>query len=315
MSMTIWMFSGQGSQYHCMAEDLYRNEPVFRSCMDRADAVARPLIGASVVDEIYRVRDRTVPFRRTLFTHPAILIVEWALAEYLLSLGPRPDLLLGYSLGELTSLVVAGSLGIEEAVRLAIRQALMVEYLVPAGRMLAVLEVPTILEQRADLFAGVELAAVNFRNNFVVTGPVDAIQRTQSGLKSAGVVSIELPVSHPFHSGAMQPIDGPMQHLLSHVPLKQPRFPVASAALGRLSEVAPDHFYRVTRQPLRLGPVLAELDREGPHLYVDLGPSGSMATAVKYNLPPESRSEFLPLVTPFGQERRNVGKYLERIRR
>jgi len=314
MLKIIWMFSGQGSQYHCMAEDLYRNEPVFRSCLDRADAIARPLIGASVVDEIYRIRDRTIPFQRTLFTHPAILIVEWALAEHLLSLGLRPDLILGYSLGELTSLVVAGSLGIEEAVRLAIRQALMVEYLVPAGRMLAVLEEPSVMEQRAGLFAGVELAAVNFRNNFVVSGSIDAIRRTQAGLKAAGVVSIELPVSHPFHSRAMQPIDGPMQHLLSQVPLQQPRFPVASAALGRLSAVAADHFYRVTRQPLRLGPVLADLDRDGPHLYVDLGPSGSMATAVKYNLPPESRSESLPLVTPFGQERRNIGKYLERIR-
>lgn len=310
---TIWMFSGQGSQYHCMAEDLYRNEPVFRSLMERADAVARPLIGISVVDEIYRVRDRTVPFQRTLLTHPAILIVEWALAEYLLSLGSRPDLLLGYSLGELTGLVVAGSLGIEEAVRLAIRQALMVEYLVPAGRMLAVLEVPELMERRADVFDGVELAAVNFRNNFVVTGPVDAIRRTQAGLKAAGVVSVELPVSHPFHSRAMHPIDGPMQHLLSRIPLQQPRFPVVSAALGRLSTVETDHFYRVTRQPLRLGPVLSELDPEGPHLYVDLGPSGSMATAVKYNLPQGSRSEFLPLVTPFGNERRNVAKYLGRV--
>ena len=95
---------------------------------------------------------------------------------------------------------------------------------------------------------------------------------------------------------------------------------LAVAGTGPLPE--PARLMQVIRQepgvsgasPAVLGPVLADLDRDGPHLYVDLGPSGSMATAVKYNLPPESRSESLPLVTPFGQERRNIGKYLERIR-
>ncbi len=35
----IFLFSGQGAQYHGMAESLYRLEPVFRKWMDEFDKV------------------------------------------------------------------------------------------------------------------------------------------------------------------------------------------------------------------------------------------------------------------------------------
>ena len=314
MAKVVWMFSGQGSQYHSMAEELYRTQPVFRAALERADAIVRPLINASVIEEIYRTRDRALPFRRTLFTHPAILMVEWALAEYLASLGQRPDVILGYSLGELTGLVVSESLTLEEALRLVVKKAELVEYLVPPGSMLAVLESPEVMAQRPECFRGLELAAVNFRNNFVVAGSSSAIQAAQVALKAAGIVSVELPVSHSFHSREMQPIDAPMRYLLEQTEFRAPRIPVVSATLGRVSQIARDHFYRVTREPIRFASTLEQLELDGPWLYVDLGPSGSVATAVKYSLPPGSKSEFLALVTPFGQEQRNIERYLAKVR-
>lgn len=314
MKKVVWMFSGQGAQYHSMAEELYRTQPVFRSALERGDAVVRPLINASVVEEIYRTRDRALPFRRTLFTHPAILLIEWALAEYLGSLHQRPDAVLGYSLGELTSLVVSGSLSIEDALVLVVKKAELVEYLVAPGGMLAVLDAPDLMDRQPQCFRGLELAAVNFRNNFVVAGPSEAIQSAQTQLKALGVVNVALPVSHSFHSKEMKPIDVPMRHLLDQIVFRSPKIPVISATLGRVTEVAKDHFYRVTREPVRFARVLEDLEAEGSWLYVDLGPSGSMVTAVKYNLPPGSRSEFLALVTPFGQEQKNIDRYLDRVR-
>jgi len=45
---------------------------------------------------------------------------------------------------------------------------------------------------------------------------------------------------------------------------------------------------------------------------VDLGPSGSMATAVKYNLKRDSQSEFLTVSSPFGHEGKNLESLFEK---
>jgi hypothetical protein len=54
------------------------------------------------------------------------------------------------------------------------------------------------------------------------------------------------------------------------------------------------------RLPIFFEQTIAELERAGPHEYIDLGPSGTLSTFVKYNLAPASRSSFHAVVTPFG---------------
>ena len=86
MKRVVWLFSGQGAQYFQMGRELFAQEPVFRAAIERLDAVVRPLLGESVADEIYRERaDRFLPFRCIRHTHPAIVMVECALAELLLA--------------------------------------------------------------------------------------------------------------------------------------------------------------------------------------------------------------------------------------
>jgi malonyl CoA-acyl carrier protein transacylase len=50
---TIWMFSGQGSQYFNMGRDLLDADEGFRSAMRDCDAHYRRLTGASLLDVIY----------------------------------------------------------------------------------------------------------------------------------------------------------------------------------------------------------------------------------------------------------------------
>lgn len=48
-------------------------------------------------------------------------------------------------------------------------------------------------------------------------------------------------------------------------------------------------------------------------IYLDLGPSGTLATFVKY-VGIKSRSEVLSTITPFGKEERNIQLYEEAVR-
>jgi len=118
----IWMFSGQGSQYYQMGGELFEHEPVFRQSFERGSAIVKDLVNESLVDIVYRPRpNRYESFHRTLLTTPAILVVEYAMAQLIVSKGAKPDRLLGYSIGEFASFVLAGVLEFEETLTAVVK--------------------------------------------------------------------------------------------------------------------------------------------------------------------------------------------------
>ena len=54
--------------------------------------------------------DATEDFDNLLHTHPALFMVQYSLAQTLLRRGMKPDVVLGYSLGEWVALAVSGAL-------------------------------------------------------------------------------------------------------------------------------------------------------------------------------------------------------------
>lgn len=312
MKQVIWMFSGQGSQYYQMGRELFEHEPVFRDCVERGDAVVRECIHESVIEVIYRNRpDRFEPFARVLHTHPAILLLECAMARLLQHRGMKPDLLLGYSLGELATWVVAEAVSLEDALRIAVRHAEMIEYCVPAGGMLAILDQVDLLDRCPEIGRGCELAGINFERNFVITGSRDAIQSAATQVKAMGVSCIELPVAHPFHSTSMDLVGTCCRRILDSLNPGTPRLPLLSATRpGVITRCDTSHLWAATQGRIDFRERMRDLEQIGPYFYVDLGPSGSLATAVKYNLAPGTLSEFCPIMTPFGQDRRGLDRLM-----
>src|SRR5688572_6962505 len=108
---TVFMFSGQGSQYFHMGRALYERSDVFRAELDHLDALATPLVGQSVVRALYdERRSKADTFDRLALTSPAIFMVEWALARAVVEAGVRPDVVLGVSNGSFAAAVMAGAL-------------------------------------------------------------------------------------------------------------------------------------------------------------------------------------------------------------
>ncbi len=106
---TVFLMSGQGSQYYHMGIDLHAAEPVFRRSMEALDAVVGEAAGFSLLAVLYGGNvKRTTPFDRTLHTHPALFMLQYSLAQTLLARGIEPDYLLGTSLGEYVAAALAG---------------------------------------------------------------------------------------------------------------------------------------------------------------------------------------------------------------
>ncbi|MGY0058375.1 ACP S-malonyltransferase [Streptomyces sp. LZ34] len=298
---TVFMFSGQGSQYYQMGRDLYGSEPVFAAAMDRMDAVVRTELGESVLSRMYDDgRSKAHPFLETAVTHPAIVMVELALAETLRAEGIQPDLLLGASLGEFTAGVLAGVLPEDECLRMLVRQARALDACPPGG-MLAVLARQSLYEELSELRDGTELAARNYDQHFVVAGTEEALAAAEARLRALDIPYQRVPVERGFHSRLMDPAYHACAAAMAEVRPGPPGIPLVSSAVGGpVAALTPEHFWRVAREPIEFQRTVEALEARGPHRYLDLGPSGTLHNFVRNNLRPGSRSTSMPLLSPFG---------------
>ncbi len=300
---TVLLFSGQGSQYYQMGRSLYEQNPVFRASMDRLDRLAQAMLGRSVVQALYGAHGKGEPFDDIGLTHPAIFMVEVALAETIVDLGVRPDCTLGASLGTFAALVLAGCLSAEDGLGLVIRQALAIEADCPGGGMIAVLGSPELYERSPFLQARAQLAGQNFASHFVLSAPRDNLAAIQSFLARQGVAQQALPVHYPFHSIWIDPLRERLGQACASGAIRLGDTPVwCCASGGVLRDIPGDYFWRVARDDIGFMRTIALLEQAGPFDYVDAGPSGTLATFLKYLLPPGSASRSFSLMSPYGSD-------------
>lgn len=302
---TAFLFSGQGAQYFQMGRSLYEDNTTFRSWMDRMDAQVERTLGTSVLREIFGARGRAEPFDALRLTHPALFMVEYALARTVMELGVVPDTTLGASLGTLVALAVSGRLSMEAALALVVAQAELIEEDCPAGGLIAVMADPRLYWTSPVLRSLSVVAGQNFASHFVLAMPEPHLREVQEILRAADATHQLLPVLYPFHSPWMDPV---RERLIQACPahaLGVGTLPLMCCALsGALEQPSPDYFWRVARDPIDFMRTIARMESLGAFDYVDLSPSGTLATFLKYQLGKEraTESRFVSVMSPFGGE-------------
>ena len=299
------MFSGQGSHYFQMGRELYDRHAGFRAAVDRLDALARSVIGESPIKQAYR-GEKTGTFDRLLHTHPAIFIIEHALAECLIEDGIVPDMTLGASLGTFAAASIAGFINTEQALRAVIAQAQVVESNCEPGGMTAIVDEPALFEM-PFIRERSTMAGVNFSGHFVVSAGASDLHAIENVLRSRNIVHQRLAVHYAFHSHGIDSARSDAIAQLHPLPVKNGRLPMAccgSAAI-HTTAFAPAHLWDVVRGPVRFADTIAHLEAQGAWRYLDVGPSGTLATFTKYAMPKESASSATVVLTPFGRDVKN----------
>lgn len=302
---TVFMFSGQGSHHFQMGRELFEQNDTFRQCMLRLDTLAQKSTGRSVIEAIYSGSKADV-FDRTLLTHPAIFMVEYSLAQCLLHEGVMPDIVLGTSLGSFAAATIAGCIDVQDALAAAMEQAAAFEACCGQGGMIAILADPALFTE-TFLSRHSELAGVNFASHFVVSARQSSLAEIEAGLRQRNVTHQRLAVSFAFHSRWIDEAQAPLQTSMRSLRRTRGRLPlVCCARTETLSDLSEDFFWRVVRQPIRFRETIARMERDGAYRYIDVGPSGTLATFVKYGLPATSRSSTHAILTAYGQDQKNL---------
>jgi trans-AT polyketide synthase/acyltransferase/oxidoreductase domain-containing protein len=301
---TVFMYSGQGSQYYQMGKELFEQLPLFREKMLWLNNVAIAINGNDILATVYDNNKRIIePFSDLPFTSPAIFMIQYALTEVLIERGIIPDKVLGTSLGEMVALSVAGIIAADEMLKIVIEQSAAIVRFCRKGAMMAVLETPEKFPLYTTSTKEVELVAVNYPRNYVMAGPHDELEQIAERLLKEQVLFQYLPVSYAFHGSMMDVVKDPVLNAFNHVRFFKPVIPLLSCVTGQLiNTVTKEHCWDIMRKPICFPEVLRLLEQDGKqYKCIDLGPSGTLSNFIKLGASSENISSYAcmsPYVRP-----------------
>lgn len=277
----VFMFPGQGSQQVNMGRGLYESEPVFKQNIDKCSELLLSALGLDLRSVLYPAGSRepaAAMIDQTCMTQPALFVVEYALARLWESWGVRPAAMIGHSIGEYVAAHLAGVLSLEDALWLVSERGKLMQSL-PGGSMLAV-SLPAD-EIEPLLSNPLSIAAVNWPESCVVSGPSELINGLKRPLDVRGAGWRLLNTSHAFHSPMVEPILNQFGERISNVDLNPPQIPYVSNLTGAwiTDEEATDPNYWIShlRNTVRFADGLRELRRTADHLFVEVGPGSALS--------------------------------------
>ncbi len=106
----VFMFPGQGAQYVNMGKGLYFKEKLFRETVDNCAEILKPYLELDIRDLLFpkdNNEQTAKKLEQTVYTQPALFIIEYALARLLISRGIKPSSMIGHSVGEYVAACIA----------------------------------------------------------------------------------------------------------------------------------------------------------------------------------------------------------------
>lgn len=280
----VFMFPGQASQYAGMAAGLYADEEFFRDQVNHCARLLSPHIDFDLNQVLFasgQADGDAEIVNQTYLTQPALFVVEYALARWLMNIGLEPQALIGHSIGEYVAACLAGVLSLEDALQLVAARGRLIQAL-ERGAMLSV-QIP---EQEALGWLNNELslAAANSPNSCVISGTVEAVNELEKSLKEEGVQSRRLHTSHAFHSAMMEPALAPFLDVVRLINLKAPQIPYLSNITGTWSGpdvTDPEYWVTHLRRTVRFSDGIRELQKDPNRILLEVGPGQSLSGLVR----------------------------------
>lgn len=291
---TVFMYPGQGSHYYHMGKELYSSDQAFKRAFDQCDEIIADLEGFSLANIVYQQSKPFQDFNETRTTHPACFAFNYAMNKTLEARGFTANYFLGYSLGEYNCLVSAGILDLESALKLVFQQGELFQKLTPTAGMLAIFAPLDLLVQLQEISRSLTLAAVNHDTQFIVTDSENHLKICEDFLKTNRILFQRLPVCRGFHAAFIDPAK---QHFLA-LAEKTPRNAVSTpyyscANASTLSDVTPTQLWSIARAPVQFANTIRRIESDVDQpIYIDLGPSGSLANALSHLIADKHRSLF-----------------------
>jgi [acyl-carrier-protein] S-malonyltransferase len=283
---TVWMFPGQGSQYPGMGRELLRHYPVAGEVLAEAEELAGIELSA------VRERGPLDAMTRVDVVEPLLAAISIGYAQVLLDAGLCPDVVAGYSAGEVAALYVAGVLSRLDALRVAtIRGRVLSAHMERDARMVAVsrlarAHVASILASLDVPPSSVEVAGWNAPDHVTIVGLDPSVRLAERLLVRQGAETSEVAVSGLWHSRCLSRAAEQLHEAFQDVPFQTPRIPILTSARGERvdspSELRQDLASQVALA-VQWQPIVEKLRGEGVREFIEVGASRTLLGILRRN--------------------------------
>ncbi|MEZ0090844.1 SDR family NAD(P)-dependent oxidoreductase [Streptacidiphilus sp. EB129] len=279
-----FVFPGQGSQWPGMALELLEQAPVFRARLDDCAQALEPFTDWSLPD-VLRGVPGTPGLERADVAQPALFAVMLSLAALWESYGVRPSAVLGHSMGELCSAVVADALSLDDAARVVGHWSRLQATLAGRGDMVSVLASAEQVEPLLHRWDGrLVVAAVNGPASVIVSGDVSAAAELPAVFTELGLHARRIAVGLAAHSPHIDAILPELRASLAAVRPRPARLPFYSGHTGGLlaqPALDADYWCRNLRNAVRFADATAALLADGHRTLVEVSPHPVLTGALQ----------------------------------
>ena len=281
MKKVCYLFPGQGAQYVGMGKDLYDNCSSSRDIFDEAEKIL-PDVGIKKLCFEGSIEDLT----QTTNSQVCILVASIAALQALVSSvkcqvsSVKVVASAGLSLGELTSLVAAGSIAFQDAVRLVRRRGELMEEASRKnpGSMASIIGLSYDNLKNVCNEGGAEIANLNCPGQIVISGKKESVQATMElATKNGAKKAIPLNVSGPFHSSLMKEAAELFRVELEKVKFQAPKpkievFSNVTAHAEKTPEEIKDNLVKQLCNSVRWEESIINIAALGVDTFLEIGP-------------------------------------------
>jgi acyl transferase domain-containing protein/surfactin synthase thioesterase subunit/acyl carrier protein len=300
----VFLFAGAGSS--TTARNLADVEPLFAAelngCLSHADPDLRREMEAVLAGAAVPMCARTAL--------PALLAYECALARFWMTLGVRPTVVLGHSLGEYAAAVTAGLLQLADAFAAVTLRGSLLDRLPPGAMLTAGLSAAAL----EPLLGGhMSVAAVNGPELCMVSGLIEEIDSLEQELRKRGALHLRSPISGAAHSHLVDPVLDEFAAFMKSIPPRPAAIPMISCLTadwiraGQALEAS--HWVRHMRQTALFSQALEKALGEDGAALLEIGPDQTLTSLVRRH-PALAAGHVLAPSSPAAGSRQPANRYL-----
>lgn len=292
-----FVFTGQGASFKSYSLELFHHCPSFRSQVIHLDKLAQSQGFPSFIPVIDGSHSQNHQHPACM-SQLALVCTQIALTKYWASLGVRPEVVAGHSLGEYAALHAAGVLSAADAIHLVGRRAKLLEEKCKSGshKMVAARASLGRIESTLTESAAIhpyEIACVNGPKETVISGATADMDAAIPLLEKDGYKCFGLDVPFAFHSAQMDAVLDEFEELAtSGVLFQPPQVPIISPLLGKVifdeKTVNANYVRRATREAVNFLGALEAAQEIGTvdsdTVWVEIGPHPVCVGFVKNTL-------------------------------
>lgn len=267
MSFAV-LFSGQGTQHPAMLPWLADDDGVSRMQARLGVSDWR----RSLADPAWAANNANA---QTLLT--GLALAAWT---QLMQVAPRPEVVAGYSVGELAAFSAAGVFDSVTAMALASLRAAAMDRSAAgeAGGLMAISGLAQDTMEELRVATGLALAIRNGIDSVVLGGPAAALERAQRIATERGAQCTRLRINVASHTPWMREAAESFSKDLSSVPFQSPRIVLFSNACDRIFDASAAKVALATQiaQTVRWDECMENVAARGVRCVLEIGPGQAL---------------------------------------